>query len=294
MRRPCGDDPAAGQVPPLHVPVPQADVRRVGQVLAGALPVPHLTAGVPRILQDGGDRAQHPSRTRAVLVPGRAAADGHGTPASFKARAIRAVLCPASRWAKIHRTACAVSGRAPAGAPAAPRRRRPCSGAARHHPAGTPTAAAPPGTGPAPHLDRHRGPHPDTRPGDLPLRRQPQHRHRVLVMPGRDINPPARLRHPQLDAVMLEQRRHRRILAAVERPLVLPATTASQPRPGSASSAASLAASRRRPHATVRLSPASKNSATTCPRPPTSAPACSRCRARDVTRSCQSSVDTRP
>jgi hypothetical protein len=30
-----------------------------------------------------------------------------------------------------------------------------------------------------------------------------------------------RLRHPQLDVVMLEQRRHRRVLAAVERPLIL-------------------------------------------------------------------------
>jgi hypothetical protein len=41
-------------------------------------------------------------------------------------------------------------------------------------------------------------------------------------MLGREVDPAARLRHPQLDAVMLEQRRHRRVLAAVERPLVLP------------------------------------------------------------------------
>jgi len=53
------------------------------------------------------------------------------------------------------------------------------------------------------------------------------------------------------------------------------------------------AASGRRPHATVRLCPASKNSATITPWPRTSASACSRCRARDVTGSCQSSVDTR-
>ena len=35
------------------------------------------------------------------------------------------------------------------------------------------------------HLDRHRGPHPDTGPVHLPLGRQPQHRHRVLVVLGR-------------------------------------------------------------------------------------------------------------
>jgi len=33
------------------------------------------------------------------------AADGHGIPASFRARVIRAALCPASRWANIQRTA---------------------------------------------------------------------------------------------------------------------------------------------------------------------------------------------
>ena len=39
---------------------------------------------------------------------------------------------------------------------------------------------------------------------------------------GVPVDPPADFRHPQRDAVMLEQRRHRRVLAAVERPLVLP------------------------------------------------------------------------
>ena len=38
------------------------------------------------------------------------AADGHGIPASFKARVIRATLCPANRWANIHATTGAVSG----------------------------------------------------------------------------------------------------------------------------------------------------------------------------------------
>ena len=71
-------------------------------------------------------------------------------------------------------------------------------------------------------LGRHRGPHPDPGPGDLPLGRQAQREHRLLVVVGVPVDPPADLRHPQQDAVMLEQRRHQRVLAAVERPLVLP------------------------------------------------------------------------
>jgi hypothetical protein len=38
---------------------------------------------------------------------------------------------------------------------------------------------------------------------------------------GVKVDPPADFRRPQLDAVVLEQRRHRGILAAVEGPLVL-------------------------------------------------------------------------
>jgi hypothetical protein len=71
-------------------------------------------------------------------------------------------------------------------------------------------------------LRRHRGPHPDPGPGDLPLRRQPQRYHRLLVILGVPVDPLADLRHPQLDPVVLEQRGHRGVLAAVERPLVLP------------------------------------------------------------------------
>jgi hypothetical protein len=41
-------------------------------------------------------------------------------------------------------------------------------------------------------------------------------------MLGREIDQTASFRHPQLDAVVLEQRRHQRVLATVERPLVLP------------------------------------------------------------------------
>jgi hypothetical protein len=41
-------------------------------------------------------------------------------------------------------------------------------------------------------------------------------------MLGREVDPAARFWHPQLDTVVLEQRRHQRVLAPVERPLVLP------------------------------------------------------------------------
>ena len=41
-------------------------------------------------------------------------------------------------------------------------------------------------------------------------------------MLGCEVDPAACLGHPQLHSVVLEQRRHRRVLAAVESPLVLP------------------------------------------------------------------------
>jgi hypothetical protein len=41
-----------------------------------------------------------PAAARCGFLAGPAA-DGHGAPASFKARAIRAAECPASRWANI-------------------------------------------------------------------------------------------------------------------------------------------------------------------------------------------------
>jgi hypothetical protein len=73
-----------------------------------------------------------------------------------------------------------------------------------------------------------------------------------------------------------------------------PITIASHPRPGSASAATSTVACGRRAQGNVRLSPASKNSATIVPCPATSIAACCSCRIRDVSGSCQSSVDTRP
>jgi hypothetical protein len=44
----------------------------------------------------------------------------------------------------------------------------------------------------------------------------------VLVMLRGVVDPPADFRRPQLHPVVLEQRRHQRVLGAVERPLVLP------------------------------------------------------------------------
>jgi len=89
---------------------PQADVGRVGELQVGALPVPHLAAGVPRVGQiDATVRTVHPAPVRCGFRAG-SAADGHGMPVSFSARAIRATKWPASRWANIHRTTCSISG----------------------------------------------------------------------------------------------------------------------------------------------------------------------------------------
>jgi len=73
-----------------------------------------------------------------------------------------------------------------------------------------------------PGLRGHRGTHPDPGPGDLPLGRQPQREHGLLMILCMPVHPAADFRHPQLDPVVLEQRRHGRVLVPVERPLVLP------------------------------------------------------------------------
>src|SRR5579871_3630653 len=56
-----------------------------------------------------GRRWNQSGPTADPFRPG-STADGHGTPASFRARVIRAALCPASRWANIHVTTGAVAG----------------------------------------------------------------------------------------------------------------------------------------------------------------------------------------
>src|SRR5262249_14402864 len=90
-------------------------------------------------------------------------------------------------------------------------------------------------------LGGHRGPDPDPDAGDLSLGRKPQRQHRLIVVFGATVNPAADFRSPQLDAVVLEQRRHRGVLAAAEPRSYSPITIASQPRSGSASAAASAA-----------------------------------------------------
>ena len=71
MRWVLGDDPALGQVPPLHLLVSQPGVGRVDQVEVGALPVPHLPARVPRVRQDRRHRPVRPDCTGPVRVPYR-------------------------------------------------------------------------------------------------------------------------------------------------------------------------------------------------------------------------------
>jgi hypothetical protein len=51
---------------------PRAGIGRVGEVLVGALPVPHLPSGVARIPQDRCHRAQRPRRTGAMRIPAQA------------------------------------------------------------------------------------------------------------------------------------------------------------------------------------------------------------------------------
>ena len=119
-------------------------------------------------------------------------------PASFSARVIRARECPASRWAKTHRTTAAVCGFGSSGEPAVPRTRARGSGAGRHRPAGTrrrPTAQVPALFA---GLRRHRGPHPDPGPGDRPFGLHAEGEHQLLIALGGEVYPAAGLRQPQL------------------------------------------------------------------------------------------------
>ncbi len=69
----------------------EGNIARIDQVAVSTLPVPHLTARIYR----GLDKivvtvpSVHPAPARCGFRPGPAA-DGHGMPASFSARAIRA------------------------------------------------------------------------------------------------------------------------------------------------------------------------------------------------------------
>jgi len=70
-------------------------------------------------------------------------------------------------------------------------------------------------------LGGHRGAHPDPGAGDLPLGLHAQCEHHLLIALGVEIHPPTGLGHPQLHAVVLEQRGHQSVLAAVKGPLAL-------------------------------------------------------------------------
>ena len=187
-----GDDPAVGQVPPLHLPVPQRGVSGVGQVEVGPLPVPHLPAGVPGIGQDRSDCAQRPRGASAVRVAGRV---GRG-----RARYPGVVQGAGDPGG-------AVPGQ-PLGEHPRDHRRR---GRIRFQtvrpppPRGVGLVRVRPGIGEPvpvwraaaqvsallPGLGGHRGPDPDPGPGDLPLGREPQREHGLLVVLGVPVDPPA-------------------------------------------------------------------------------------------------------
>ena len=69
-------------------------------------------------------------------------------------------------------------------------------------------------------LGGHRGADPDPGPRDLSFGLVPEGQHRLLVILGLVVDPAAEFGGPQLDAVVLEQRRHGGVLAAVEGALV--------------------------------------------------------------------------
>ena len=194
--RRTGDDPPVGQVPPLHRLMSQGNIASVDQVAVGPLPVPHLTARIPRVRQDRSDRAQRPARTGTVRVPARVGRRRarHARRHSAPARSAPPNGPPAAGRRSTGRCA-PFPGRVPDGGRGGPRRRGPCSGAARHHPAGTRTAGARPDTGPAP----APGPPSQSAPGcwswsppastTAPAPSSPAHHARTRSRPGRP--PPA-------------------------------------------------------------------------------------------------------
>ena len=205
-------------------PVPQPGVRRVDQITsrcaAGSTPAAPCNAGCPG--WPGPCAASTRCRCDAGCVPGQQLT-GTGRAASLRARAILAMLCPASRCREDprHLRRRLGIGLQPA-RPPAPRRMGPVrmrAGVGEPVPVGRPAAeVAALFSG----LRGHRGADPDPGAGDLPLGLQPERHHRLLVILGTELDPATDLRSPQLDPVVLEQRRHRRELAPAERPLILP------------------------------------------------------------------------
>ena len=75
-------------------------------------PASNSVTSTPVVTSRGSPARQFTASCQGIAIswcrPG--VADGHGIPASFSARAIRAALCPASRSANIHATTGAVAG----------------------------------------------------------------------------------------------------------------------------------------------------------------------------------------
>ena len=196
----------------------------------------HTAGRVPGVLQDGGDRAQvQLAPVRCVLRPGPGpAADGEiSTPASFKRpRDPRHRMPGEALGEDPPHHGCRPAGRVPAGAPAVPHAACALSGCGPASPSRYPYGGRPPRYRPCSLAwDGHRGPDRDAGPGDLPLGRQPEHGHRLLIMLRPVVDPAAGLGHPQLHAVMLEQRRHCRVLAAVKGSLCTPRSRPASPPP---------------------------------------------------------------
>ena len=212
--------------------MPQPGIRRIDQDRLRRLPVPHLPPRIPGISQDRRDRPQRPPGTGPVQVTsrvgrGRARHPGivqrpgdprggvPGQPLAEHPRhdrrrhriRLEPVRSPSPRRVRLVRVRPGIREPVPV----------------RRAPAQVPALLQ--------RLRGHRGPHPDPGPGDLPLRRQPERHHGLLMVLRVPVHPPAHFGHPQRDTVMLKQRGHRRILASRRTPAHTPR---SPPRPSPA------------------------------------------------------------
>jgi hypothetical protein len=107
---------------------------------------------------------------------------------------IRAALYPASRCANIHRTTGAVTGSGSRRCARLPQAACALSGCGPASPSRYRTEAARQGSVPAPGSGWPSRSDPDSGPGDLPLGRQSEGEHGLLVILGMPVDPPAHLR----------------------------------------------------------------------------------------------------
>ncbi|GAB3959937.1 hypothetical protein GCM10029978_008020 [Actinoallomurus acanthiterrae] len=68
VRKPGGNHPAIGQIPPLHLPIPEPDAGRIDQIMGGGLAVPHLPPRVTRVGQNAPHRGLCPLPPRSVGI----------------------------------------------------------------------------------------------------------------------------------------------------------------------------------------------------------------------------------